>query len=64
MQLDIVKIMKNIQKLKIIMKNSLMSPDIEYQMLHSEKFLLDIDNESSESSDSQISDSSSDVDAK
>jgi len=46
------------------MKNSLMSPDIEYQMLHSEKFLLDIDNESSESSDSQISDSSSDVDAK
>lgn len=44
------------------MKNSLMSANVEYQMFHSAKFLIDIDNESSESSDSQISSETSNVD--
>jgi len=34
----------------MILKNSLMSPEIEYNLVHCNKFLIDIDNSSSESS--------------
>ena len=37
--------------MKMILKTSLMSPDIEFKMLHSDKFLIDIDSTSSESED-------------
>ena len=42
--------MHTLQKLKIMLKNSLMSPEIEKKMHHSEKFLIDLDNMESESS--------------
>ena len=50
-QSDIVRIMHTLKKLKIMLKNSLMSPEIEHQMHHSEKFLIDLDNMESEESD-------------
>lgn len=43
--------MHTLQKLKIMLKNSLMSPEIEYKMHHSEKFLIDLDNVDSETSE-------------
>lgn len=48
-QLDMMKLIQNLAKLKIVLKNSLMSPEIVCQMQHSAKFLIDIDNLSSES---------------
>ena len=44
-----MKLIQNLAKLKIILKNSLMSPEIVCQIQHSAKFLIDIDNLSSES---------------
>ena len=46
--LDLMKIIQNLAKFKIILKNSLMSPDVVCQMHHSAKFLIDIDNLESE----------------
>lgn len=43
--------MHTIQKLKILLKNSLLSPEIEFKLLHSEKLLIDLDNLDSESED-------------
>lgn len=43
--------MHTIQKLKIMLKNSLMSREIENKMHHSEKFLIDLDNMESETSE-------------
>ena len=42
--------MHTLKKVKILLKNSLMSPEIEHKMHHSEKFLIDIDNVDSETS--------------
>ena len=56
-QLDVIKLIHNLQKIKILMKNSLMSPEIEHQMLHSEKFLIDLDNTDSESNDDDVDES-------
>ena len=53
-ELDIVKIMKSLRDIKLLMKNSLMTPDIKYQVAHSEKNFIDIEmdpNEESSSSD-------------
>ena len=41
-----------------MLKNSLMSPEIEYQIHHSEKFLIDLDNLESESSEEDSKDPS------
>ena len=41
-----------------MLKNSLMSPEIEHQMHHSEKFLIDLDNMESETSDESDQDQS------
>lgn len=46
-----MKMIQNLAKLKIIMKNSMMSPEIVCQLQHSAKFLIDIDNLESESDD-------------
>ena len=48
---DIVRIMHTLKKLKILLKNSLMSKEIEHKMHHSEKFLIDLDNMESETSE-------------
>lgn len=50
-QADIVRLIHTLQKLKILLKNSLMSTEIEQKMHHSEKFLIDLDNTDSESSE-------------
>lgn len=42
-----------------MLKNSLMSPEIEYKIHHSEKFLIDLDATSSETSDENVSSSNS-----
>lgn len=41
-----------------MLKNSLMSPDIEYQIHHSEKFLIDLDNTDSETEEEESKSSS------
>ena len=45
--------MENVLKMTIMLKNSLMEPEIERQIHHSEKFLIDLDNLSSESSEEE-----------
>ena len=57
-QLDVMKLIQNLAKLKIILKNSLMSPEIVCQIQHSAKFLVDIDNLSDESDDDDDDDES------
>lgn len=42
-ELNIVKIMKSLRDIKILMKNSMMSPDIRFQVAHSEKNFIDIE---------------------
>lgn len=42
-----------------MLKNSLMSPEIEHQMHHSEKFLIDLDNMESETSEESEEDEAS-----
>lgn len=59
-QLDVVTIMQNIHKLRILLKNSLLSPEVNYLMHHSEKFLIDLDNLDSESSEEIIEEESAD----
>jgi hypothetical protein len=53
-ELDIVKIMKSLRDIKLLMKNSLMTQEIKYQVAHSEKNFIDIelDNDDSSLSDS------------
>ena len=56
-ELDIVKILKSLRDIKILMKNSLMTPEIKYQIAHCEKNFIDIEidkDESSESEDQEI----------
>ena len=56
-ELDIVKILKSLRDIKISMKNSLMTPEIKYQISHCEKNFIDIEidkDESSESEDQEI----------
>ena len=52
-QLDVMKLIQNLAKLKIILKNSLMSPEITCQIQHSAKFLIDIDDLDDESLDDE-----------
>ena len=40
--------MKSIRDIKILMKNSMMSPDIRFQVSHSEKNFINIDVDSEE----------------
>ena len=56
--------MHNLLKLKIMLKNSLMSPDIEFNMHHSHKFLIDIDNTNSEESSGEEGSKSSEDDSE
>ena len=49
--------MHTLQKLKILMKNSLLSPEIESKMHHSEKFLIDLDSVDSETSEECVDNS-------
>ena len=50
-ELDILKIMKSIRNVKILMKNSLLSPDVKFQIAHADKNLIDL--EASEESSSE-----------
>ena len=52
-ELDIVKIMKSLRDIKLLMKNSLMTPDIKYQVVHSEKNFIDIELDEDDSSESE-----------
>lgn len=51
-ELDIVKIMKSIRNVKILMKNSLLSPDVKFQIAHAEKNLIDLETSEESSSSS------------
>ena len=58
--LDFIKIISNLQKLKLLLKNSMMDDKISYQLRHHHKFLIDLDNDVSEDSagaDDSIADS-------
>ena len=50
-ELDILKIMKSIRNVKILMKNSSLSPEVKFQIAHAEKNLIDL--EASEESSSE-----------
>ena len=52
--MDLLTIMQNMQKFKVTLKNSLMTKEIIYNMIHSDKFLINLDDSSS---DDSISDS-------
>ena len=43
-----MRLMHTLQKVKIMLKYSMMIPEIEKNMHHSEKFLIDLDNVDSE----------------
>jgi hypothetical protein len=51
-ELDIVKIMKSLRDIKLLMKNSLMTPDIKFQVAHCEKNFIDIELDGEDSSNS------------
>ena len=42
-ELDILKIMKSIRNVKILMKNSLLSPDVKFQIAHADKNVIDLE---------------------
>ena len=42
-ELNIVKIIRNLKDIKILMKYSLLTPELKHQIRHSEKYLIDID---------------------
>lgn len=48
--------MKSIRDVKILMKNSLLSPDVKFQVAHADKNLIDLE-ESEESSSSTYEES-------
>ena len=41
--------MKNVRNLKLIIKNSMLTPEVKYQLLHMEKNVLNVDTSSEES---------------
>ena len=43
MELNIVKIIKNLKDIKILMKYSLLTKELKHQIRHSEKYLIDLD---------------------
>ena len=45
--LDLLKIIQNNRKFKIILKNSLMSEEIVEQLKHTENYQIDLDDENS-----------------
>ena len=47
-----VKIIKNIKYMKILMKNSLMSPEVKQSLEHAEKNFINLDGSQETSSDS------------
>jgi hypothetical protein len=47
-ELNIVKIMKSVRDIKILMKHSMMSPDVRFQVAHSVKNFIDIEIDSDE----------------
>lgn len=51
-ELDILKIMKSIRNVKILMKNSLLSPDVKFQIAHADKNVIDLELSEESSSES------------
>jgi hypothetical protein len=49
---NMVKIIKNIKYMKILMKNSLMSPEVKQSLDHAEKNFINLDGSQDSSSDS------------
>ena len=43
MELNIVKIIKNLKDIKILMKYSLMTKELKHQIRHSERYMIDLD---------------------
>mmetsp|Transcript_9208 Transcript_9208/g.15487 ORF Transcript_9208/g.15487 Transcript_9208/m.15487 type:complete len:175 (+) Transcript_9208:410-934(+) len=42
-ELDVIKIIKGLKDLKILMKNSVLNPEVKYQIKHSSKYLIDLE---------------------
>ena len=42
-EVDIIKILKELRDLKVIIKHSLMNPEIKFQIQHTEENLIDLD---------------------
>ena len=53
-ELDIVKIMKSIRNVKILMKNSLMSDEVAFNLAHAQKNLINLDDTEEESEEEEI----------
>jgi hypothetical protein len=51
-QLDIVKLLRNLKDMNILLKSSLMSKKVLFDIQHAENYLIDVDHSSSESSES------------
>lgn len=48
-ELDLKRLMKNMRNLKLVMKNSMLTPEVKYQLAHMEKNVLNVDTTSEES---------------
>ena len=48
-ELDLKRLMKNMRNLKLVMKNSMLTPEVKYQLLHMEKNVLNVDTTTEES---------------
>lgn len=48
-ELDLKRLMKNVRNLKLIMKNSMLTPEVKYQLLHMEKNVINVDTTTEES---------------
>jgi hypothetical protein len=44
-QLNIVKIITNLRHMKILLKNSLMNPEVNHKILHSKKNIIDLESD-------------------
>ena len=42
-EVNIIKILKDLRDLKVIIKHSLMNPEIKFQIQHTEENLIDLD---------------------
>ena len=59
-ELDIVKLIRNIRNNKILLKNSIMSPEVKFQLAHTGKNYIDLDHISCSDSNSCSDDQSED----
>lgn len=57
-ELNIVKIIHSLRNMKVLLKSSLMTDDVRFKIMHSQKNFINLDESASSSSDSDDDDDS------